>query len=393
MSPEALDLGAGRLARLTDVANKSVFGCLIDTGLMESGCVIVIGLDAVRERLGLQWETKRQSVWDSVERVLARKLGQGAICARISPVDYVISTGSESALCRSMALSVLRELLEFYLGAQRFEDMKIALVTGYADGEIACHALDPREVAKASAPAGSDARSARRAGEDPAFVTANGRELTLRFDCEQIINLRNGVPIATRVAAQPHDEGTGERASERWPELLSPSNLAVVNTATIDHVQALYRRSRLGVMTSCSIHALANPRNRSALIRSLEAMGRDPAKPVLFELLDIDRGTPQGRILEVVAALAPHCRKVIARVPLARPPADLLRGCRLSGLSVDCATLQEDARAFALELSAFAKQAKTIAPLVLALGLGDPMACDLAAAAGATHAGCAVPLQ
>lgn len=375
-------------ARLIDAANTSIFARIVDSGALERGCVTIIGLDAIRERLGLQWPAKRATVWDAAERVLVRKLGQNALWTRISEVDFVISSGGESGGCGSMALSVLRELLEFFLGIQRFEDMKISTVTGFKDGEVACEALNPRDIAENGSKMMISAEHPRSAFDPLSFVTAGGEQLSLQFAFERIINLRNGAPIAMRVAAEAHDVLTGERVNDRWTERLSPADLATVNTTTVDGVRAQYEHSKLGVMTSCSIHALASTRNRIALVELLAAVGQDAGKPILFELLDIDKGTPQGRILEVVAALTPYCRKVVARTTLNKPPIDLLRGCRLSGLSVDCSTAQEHTRGFMMGLSAFAAQARTLSPLVFALGLAGPSACDLAMAAGATHAGC-----
>ena len=367
--------------RLTETSTISILSRLSESGLLAKERVVVIGLDAIRDRFGEHWRTKRELVWDAAERCLKRKLSTDALWARISDTDFIISSGEESGGCRSVGLNVLRELFDFFLGAQRFSDMKIALVTSLADGEIICRALDPREIA-----AGDGASAApASAPNDLTFLTSAGQTLRLGFEREQIVNLKNGVPIATRLSAFMTDQETGLRVSDRWPELVSGSALAAISAATIDAVSAQYCKSQIGVLASYSIHAVLACNNRIAMVRKLEGIKSDAAKPIIIELTDIDRGTPQSRVLEAVASLAPHCRKVLARTSLERPPLELLKGCRLSGLSVDCRHLQEDTREFMLALSTFVERSKSAAPLVFALGLNNAAACDLAAAVGVTH--------
>lgn len=378
--------------RLTQFDQRAALRRLADSGRLERGCIVIIGIDAVRERLAAQWPAKRAMVWGVVGRMLDRRLGQSGMWVQASEVDYVLCAGDDPHESRTSALKVLRELLEFFLGEQRFEDMRIASVISISeDCELACVAIDPRKIEQEMQPAAPP--TAAPAPSSPLSFVSDDHGLALEFAHERIINLRNGASIATRLWPRMRDTRTNHYLSEQWPELLSAASLSAVNAATIDHTRRLYGECDLGLFLSASIYTLAQPRSRSELVRQLEQMNRDPRRPILVELIDITRGTPQGRIAEIVSVLAPHCRKVVARASLDRPPLDLLRGCRLGGLSVDCENLDGDSRSFLLKLSRFAELARSISPLTFALNLKEHSGRELALAAGVTHCGCSAPLQ
>ncbi len=90
---------------------------------------------------------------------------------------------------------------------------------------------------------------------------------------------------------------------------------------------------------------------------------------VMIELVDITRGTPSGRLIEVVGLLKALTRGVIARVP---PEKDALRGlkeARLAGLALDASDLVGPAEKVAMEIMNFGRDAKGLAPITILQGL------------------------
>src|ERR1700744_1966589 len=61
-----------------------------ESGVLEAGLVNLIALDAVVERLGERWQGRREAVYDMVERVLSRRLGEGGAFARGSETDFLV---------------------------------------------------------------------------------------------------------------------------------------------------------------------------------------------------------------------------------------------------------------------------------------------------------------
>ncbi len=380
------------LARLTSADNRTRLTGLMNSELLARGCVVIIGIDAIRDRLAEQWGVKREMVWEAVARMLDRKLTPPAQWARASEVDFVLCAADDPETSRVLALKILRDLLEFFLGVQRFEDMRIATVLSISeDFELACARLDPRALSQEHTGAGSPA-----SGSDwstLSFAVPEGGAVELEFHRERVINLRNGTAIANRIWTRLRNQETGLYLSDRWPEQLSPSCLGLVNDATADRAKTLYATTKLGVFLSASIHTVANTRNRADIIRHLEQVRKDPLRPIILELLDIEAGTPQGRIEEVVGMMTPHCRKILARAQPDRVPVDLLRGCRLTGLTIDCGLMRLPTRDLFVQLSRFAEAARRVSPLVFALRLDNEVPSELALAAGITHCGCNTSLH
>ncbi len=382
--------------RLTSADDRARLESLAHSDLVARGCVVIIGIDAIRDRLDEQWCSKRDTVWATIGRTLDRKLAPPALWARASEVDYVLCASDDPVTSRIVALKLLRELLEFFLGVQRFEDMRIASVISISeDFELACARLDPQVLSEGpqalseGQPAG---RQGPSSGSTPnwsalSFALPGDEALEVEFHRERIVNLRNGSAIATRLWTRLRNKRTGVYLSDGWPELLSATSVGAVNAATIHCAKRLYDASHLGVFVSASMHTLAHSRNRADVVRHLEQVRKDPARPIIIELLDIERGTPPGRIEEVVGMLSPHCRKILARVEADRLPVELLRECHLSGVSIDCANLPLSPRSFLQQLSRFTETARQVAPLVFALNLNGETAGELALIAGATHGG------
>jgi hypothetical protein len=153
-----------------------------------------------------------------------------------------------------------------------------------------------------------------------------------------------------------------------------------------DTAAALYLESDVGLVIPCSIYTIATARNRALVVEKMQAVAPTPTKPVIIELTDVDQGTPQGRLLEAVSLLAPHCRAVVARMGPTRPDIEVLRASRLAGLSLDCTGC--DGRELIARIGG--AQLGRIGSLLFAFGLPSSAACDLAMASGATHGGLSI---
>lgn len=379
---------------LSDTSARADLQRLMDSGRIERGCVTVIGLNAIRERLGDKWRTRCDWVWETVAAHLGRRLRDHGFWVRLDDVDIAISAGSSPEISRAVSLSLLRELLDFFLGSHRIEDMRIATVLWVRDGEIACDPLDPGVIAElgegctfsdpvtpVDAPPPGDGWSAL------SFLVGRGSRLQVGLTFEPVIRLQNRLPVVTRLSLQARDRDSGRVQAGAWMERLSPRDQIAIAAAVAEAAAATYAQGQVGVIIPCSIYALSSARSRAMLVECLEGLESSPTKPVVVELTDIDQGTPEGRLLDAGALLAPHCRAVIARVS---DPAmsEGLMAARLAGAAVECAGL--GVRSLAKRLEAVSRPGHAAGLLLFAFGLSSVAACDAAQAAGATHAGLTV---
>ena len=362
---------------------------LTDEKLLARGCVVLIGLDAVCLRLADQWEVKRDAFWQKAEGLLESTLPPPAVWARISDLSFVVCADEDPVVSRAVALKVLRKILEFFLGVQRQADIQISMVVSMNDhGETVCRPLDPEHLERSVAPAPEE--SARRTLEprswigSPTVAASGGFDLS--FVRENVVNLKNCVGIADRLDAHVRNGRTGERLSTAQVAALPFLSQAEIQSATVERAGQAYGRSGVGIFFSASMSVLRADRECERLTDQLRAFRQDPARPIIIELVGVDQQVTSQQLGAVVAELAPHCRKILARIPPDDPPLDLFKQCGLTGLSTDWEG-RSSADSFARQFSAIAEAAHKVAPLLFALGLGKELPPAVAQAAGATHAG------
>lgn len=368
--------------------------------LLARGAVNIISLAAIRDRAGERWPRKRPDVWAYAERKLAEHLTFQDLSQRVGETDYLVAMTSEDGVAaQALALKVLEEVLLHFLGAADPSDMRVRAVTGLSGGEVSCAPLDPRSIIKARKeapppaprPAADDIDPIEERRRNPyLFATGSGLNLRIDFAVEPVISLKHGVPAALRIEPTVTETATGRVIPARMFGKLSDVDLAVVDQATLDYA-ALYLPKVDGpgappLIVPVSFRTMATSKGRQALIA---CAGDTPARMktgLMIELVDVDRGTPQGRLIEVCGLLRSVCRGVFARAQPGRDAMTALTGVRLAGITLDASDLPvEDGRLAALILD-FGRQAKGLAPSIAVQGLASQVMFAIAETAGLTHA-------
>ncbi len=123
-------------------------------GLMAAGCVNLVSLEPLRERLGERcWRHARDTIWRQVDICLGRLGSRGGEGARINETDCVIAVPSERP--QAVQEASMRILLSTYRAvhmACRPADMVIHRVTEMRGDEIACVRLDAAAIFQGEAP-------------------------------------------------------------------------------------------------------------------------------------------------------------------------------------------------------------------------------------------------
>ncbi|MDO9335019.1 MAG: hypothetical protein Q7T61_01335 [Caulobacter sp.] len=367
--------------------------------LAARGGITVISVQAVRDKVGDRWERNRASVWAYVQRRMAEHLQPGDLFQRIGDTDFLIAMTSEhGAAAQAVALRILEEVLTHFLGEAKPSQLKIRTVVDVTAEELRCVELDPRIVAVARRTEDTP-DSPHRLGIDPreearrnpvSFVTASGARLRVDFALEHLISLRHQVTAALRLEPTVTDEASGRVFLARQLVKLSDDELEQIDQATIDYgalfLPADQDRVRTPLILPASFRTMMARKGRGMLIA---AAGQAPdlaRTGLLVELNDVDRGTPPGRLIEVVGLLRTLTRGVFVRGGLARDALEPLRGARLAGVTMDASELTSDASKLAASLLDFGRQARGLAPALAVQGLPSDDYFAVAEVAGMTHA-------
>ncbi len=381
----------------TDVA--AVLERVAGAELAARGAITVISIDAVRDTVGDRWARNRAAVWAYVQRRMGEHLQPGDIFQRIGDTDFLIAMTSEhGAAAQAVALRILEEVLSHFLGEAKPSQLRIRTVTDVTGDELRCVTLDPRVIAVARRTADTP-DSPHRLGIDPreearrnpaSFVTDSGARLRIDFALEHLVSLRHQVTAALRVEPTVIDEASGRVFAARQLIKLSDDELEQIDQATMDYgalfLPAGQDRARTPLILPASFRTMMARKGRGMLIA---AAGQAPdlaRTGLLVELNDVDRGTPPGRLIEVVGLLRTLTRGVFVRGGLSRDALEPLRGARLAGVTMDAAELTNDASKLAASLLDFGRQARGLAPAVAVQGLPSDDYFAVAEVAGMTHA-------
>jgi hypothetical protein len=105
---------------------------------------------------------------------------------------------------------------------------------------------------------------------------------------------------------------------------------------------------------------------------------------MVVELVRVDAGTPAGRLTEAAGSLQSRVRRVMVRAEPSKAMLATLKGCRISGISLDCTGLPlEEGSAL---IGQFGPAARNLAPMLCALGLSGMTLAERASQSGFTHA-------
>ena len=353
--------------------------------MVECGCVTVIGLDAVRSRLGPRWPQRRERIWEAVQHHLSRRLGPRDYFARIDDVDILVATGDTREEAHAVSLGILTELLSFFLGEQAPADLRIEEVVSIDGDLIVRTKVDPATVTPAL-PSRPLNRSRLPDWSTLAFVSSDGRDIRVAFELERVFSLRSFAGAALRINPVLTDGRTGDRLPGNWREKLSFSDVLHIDFAALDALAPLRANVEAHKLVApVSVETLFSGRGRAGVVARIGPDEQDGSAPII-EIIGVDAGTPGGRLVEAVSVLKRCAKAVIVRAALNRGHLESLHDCQLSGLSLDCSGAIDNDRKLLAALWSFSKAAKTIGPLTLALGLPSASACGLAATVGVTHA-------
>jgi hypothetical protein len=355
---------------------------LSNGGRIEAGCVTVIGLDAIRERLGDRWPRRREQVWEAFERLLERRLPSSALHARIGDADYLVEAGRDLAEAQATSFKLLQEAHFFFLGERRPDGMRVETVTDLVGSRIKSRRLAhpgfsepaPEEVRTFAPPPPAEIEPSR--WSSLSFAQASHR-VRVAYERQSVISLSVGRASALRLRPVILIDGAPVGPGG---EGLTHAERTAVDQATMGAVLGF---GDAPIVAPFFFETLSSTRGRGAMLAVLE--GRSAPKGLITELVGIDGGTPQFRVLETVSLVLPYCAGVIAQAPVTRACAKVVNGARLCGLSIDC---EEGPSAKISVLAALAdcRDQADAGRLLFAFGLPSSSSLASAHAAGATHA-------
>lgn len=382
--------GTPRVDRVVASDAREALSRLAGSEVLKTGGVNIIGLDAIRTRLGDRWPAKRLRVWEHTESDLERRLGPYDMFIRLDEVNYLIATPTLSRFqAQAACMHAMQDVLKFFLGDSQRRDVMVRNVTSIGDGEVSSAPLDPAAIERDAAapppepheeqpaPEWKPPLAGRR--ESSVFLGVSRKPVEVRLGVEAVWNLRRDLITSFLI----------ERASA--PRAADPADLLQVDIGVMAYASQLLQEhqrtgGRLTLHVPISFSSVASARSRELSIKMMRHLHQAMRETTLVEIADLDPGVPPSRLIEVVSLIQPFCLGVLARVRPSRKALDAVRGCGLKGLIVEAGQLGRNPAEVGVLMKAFAEAARGIAPNLIVHGLEDQMMIALAKTAGLTHA-------
>jgi hypothetical protein len=362
--------------------------------LLSEGRINLISLDVIAKRLGPRWETRRDPIYEHVERTIVRYIGAEGNALRVSDTDYLIVQPEISRFAaQARCLRCLREVLTYFLGQARLVDLDVREVTAISGQGLEAALVDATSVMAGAEKESAAASSTPKAGSGDQwspFLASNGQRVRVSCTLEPVLELKGYTRIGYRVARRVLLLATDEPLSAIELSRLTRADMERIDFATI--ARGLDRlRSEVGgemqpsLIIPVSYISLSNQRSRAVLIGLFQQAQLAVKRGLICEVCDID-GVPQAALLTATSFIKPYCLFVVGRTATARDSvARNLRGTGLQAISYEASEeLESDADFFHWAKNAIAA-AKTVAKSVMVYGLADARRAALVASLGATH--------
>ncbi|MDB5453571.1 MAG: hypothetical protein JWO33_2149, partial [Caulobacteraceae bacterium] len=192
----------------------------LSAACVANGRVNLIDIDAVAEAFGPRWRAKKGQVYDHIEGVLARLLGDEGYYSRVSPTDFlVVQPQSGEFAAQALCYRAFKEIWVHFLGDEPQPQRAIHRVTDLSPREITAIEVDPAEAMAGEARELAAAQTAASAKPRPPsplaphrwapFVASNGRRIDVTCRLEPVFSLKTNARIATRLSRHVVDLGSG----------------------------------------------------------------------------------------------------------------------------------------------------------------------------------------
>jgi hypothetical protein len=397
--------GDAEVTRISAKNAATVLERLAGSDRLERGGVFVISVEAIRERSGDRWDKKRDDVWGYLARKLNEYLSYQDIHQQISDTDVLVAMTTEDGVAaQAVGMKVLEDVLEFFLGAADRRDIRIKAVNRIDGDLLTCTDVNPDAIATARSSARSEpsdrdtiaspyrshvSEERERERNPVSFVASNGQQLRIDFALEHVVSLRHGVTAVLRVEPTVSFRDTGEVIPVRKFGRLADEDMLQIDRATLAFGGLFLPRdprSQPPVILPASFRTMGARKGRQLLLNVPGASPERVRQGAMLEFVDIERGTPSGRLVEVVSLVGRVTRGVLARLQANREALAPISGTRFNGLVVDFADLGLTTEHLEGFLRVMARQMRGKAPALIAQGLAERYHMLMADDAGFTHA-------
>ena len=312
-----------------DGTTASALAALQAAGPIADQNLNLISLELIKTNLGDRWGSKREQVWNQVEKFLHHQFRPEDLILRLDEVSVLIAQpGRPHLAAHFLCVRAANELMRFFLGESSRGSVVVKTVTELNGEAVTCTPIPRRQLDAALLPRESPSWAPLSVGNMP-ILTRQSRDLSMDVSLVPVLALQGGAStIGYAVRAVLADAVSEHVLSREERALLQPSDIADADLKVL--ASAFERRRELAnpaatLIVPIAFTTLAHSSSRYASLQQIHALSAEDRHGLILEILDFEPGAPAGRIAELCAIARPHCRGIICRMDLSLPTAEKLK--------------------------------------------------------------------
>ena len=401
--PHDVRLLGEAVARLVSGDAQQALEQIKASSLLSEGKVSLMGLDAVRERLGPRWIARKQMVYEHAQAALRRRLGAHGFFLRVSETDFLVAQPAVDRMAgQAVCLNCLREVLTYFLGEAQLADCVVHEVVSIEGGQVSGQRLDAQALAAQADAAPAPEPPASPAAPSPdasliserrwsPFVAKDGQTLRVSCQLEPVIQLKTYGMIGYRMRRSVLRQPSETPLSPAELRNLAGGDLERIDFATLARGLNRLEQERAGarapsLILPVSFATLSSARGRSMLTEFFRAAQANVQQGLICEVCDIE-GVPPSAMLAATSLIRPFCLFIVGHLSQV-PQGGLanLKDAGLQGVSIACPPGLAGDEAFEAFARAVTAAARPVVRAALLYGVGDARQAAIASLYGATHA-------
>jgi hypothetical protein len=375
-----------------DGTTRTALRGLAAMGPLSSQNLNLISLEAIRSSFGPRWPGKRDIVWNQVERFLRHQFRGDDLVMRLDEVTALIAQPNSSKFAaQTRCAQVAHDLVQFFLGDDAAGGVGVQTVEEVTAEGVVGRPLPASQMRAALMSRDPSVWAREDAGPLPRLVR-QGRDLEVVAELAPLLALHAAkADVGYAVEALAIDKSTGRALTrdERLKLLSSDMtglDLKVLRAAFAKRQQLAHPAAPMVVPVSQT--TLTNSTLRYALFHAVGQLTPAERQSFIWEIVDLEPGAPQGRLVDLVAMARPMCRGAICNTTLTRANAEKLKQ---AGATLSISVTPDVSETSLLALGPSLSTALRLIPAVMVHSVPARLL-SVAAFVGATHC-TATPLK
>ncbi len=315
-----------------------------DTYALPGGYMIIISVEAIRERTAERWWAKQDAVWDFAQRQFEKSFPRSDAIRKLNDVEYLIVQASdEGAAAQFKAIDFLKSILTFFLGVSTLSQLNLSVVKSIKDGVIDADPLSQDQIQAvtcAGLGVSSPAAEASRTHPPNQFLVKLklDRAYEILVSIDPIWNVYKQAVASYHLRPLVFEDTNGGRRPIDVDEI-SLNDLLGVDLAILKSAAAAIREGQaeghaFALHVPIHFRCLRSLSCRSEMARLLPLFA-DIRRYLAFNILGVPDGAPKGALAEAISALRPHGLGVLMQPSSMGDEVRRWRGLGLSGVAYD----------------------------------------------------------